>query len=205
MERSIDADANAQGQRATDASRAVVFVEGLSDQRALEALAARRGRDLDAESIVVMPIGGATTIGHYVRRYGPRGLNVRLAGLCDAGEEAYVRRAFAREGLGSHLTRGDLEALGFFVCVLDLEDELIRSLGATRVLGVIDAEGERASFRRFQKQPAQRLRLVEHQLRRFLGTRAGRKIRYGSLLVDALDLEHVPRPLDRLLDYLHTG
>jgi hypothetical protein len=40
---------------------------------------------------------------------------------------------------------------------------------------------------------------VEAQLRRFIGTRSGRKIRYGRLLVEALDLAEVPRPLDRVL------
>jgi len=205
MGRSTGADLGTDSQPARGASRAVVFVEGLSDQRAVEALAAHLGRDLDGEGIVIMPIGGATTIGHYLRRYGPRGLNVRLAGLCDAGEEAFVRRALEREGFGSQLSRADLEALGFFVCVRDLEDELIRSLGAARVLDIIDTEGELASFRRFQKQPEQRLRPIEHQLHRFLGTRAGRKIRYGSLLVDALDLDRVPKPLDGLLGCLRDA
>jgi len=36
-------------------------------------------------------------------------------------------------------------------------------------------------------------------LRRFLGTRAGRKVRYGTLLVDALDLDRVPPALDAVL------
>lgn len=35
----------------------VVLVEGVSDQAALEALAARRGRDLDAEGIAIVPLG----------------------------------------------------------------------------------------------------------------------------------------------------
>ena len=39
-------------------SRAVVLVEGISDKVALEALAARRGRDLVAENVAVVPIGG---------------------------------------------------------------------------------------------------------------------------------------------------
>ena len=42
--------------------RAVVFVEGASDQVALETLAARRGRRLHAEGVSIVPIGGATTI-----------------------------------------------------------------------------------------------------------------------------------------------
>jgi hypothetical protein len=92
-----------------------------------------------------------------------------------------------------------MERSGFFVCVDDLEDELIRSLGTSAVELVVRSEGELESFRRFQRQPAQRGRPVEAQLRRFIGTRSGRKIRYGRLLVDALDLSRVPPPLDGVL------
>jgi hypothetical protein len=52
-----------------------------------------------------------------------------LAGLCDAAEEGYFRRALARAGVGSPLSRADMEALGFYVCGADLEEELIRALG----------------------------------------------------------------------------
>jgi predicted ATP-dependent endonuclease of OLD family len=91
------------------AGHAVVLVEGISDQRALEALAQRRGRDLDAEGVSIVPIGGAQAIGHFLERFGPRGLDVRLAGLCDAGEERHFRHALERAGLGSDLTRDDME------------------------------------------------------------------------------------------------
>jgi hypothetical protein len=92
-----------------------------------------------------------------------------------------------------------MESLGFYVCVVDLEDELIRSLGAASVEQIVDAQGELGSFRILQKQPAQKGRSSEEQLRRFMGTRGGRKIRYARLLVDALDLTRVPQPLDRVL------
>ena len=58
------------------------------------------------------------------------------------------------------------------------------------------------SFRTFRKQPAQRTRPTDAQLRRFMGTRSGRKIHYAALLVDALDLDHVPRPLDLVLAHV---
>src|SRR5262245_38539853 len=77
-------------------ARAVVLVEGVSDQRALEALAERRGRNLAAEGVSVVPIGGAQGIGNFLERFGPRGLNVRLAGLCDAAEEEHFRRGLER-------------------------------------------------------------------------------------------------------------
>ena len=93
--------------------RAVVLVEGISDQRALEALARRLGRHLDAEGVVVIPIGGAQAIHRFVDRFGPRGLDVRLAGICDAGEAPHFRSALERAGLGSNLTPAGMESLGF--------------------------------------------------------------------------------------------
>jgi hypothetical protein len=177
----------------------VVLVEGTSDQVALEALAARRGRDLAAEGVAVVPMGGARSIRRFLELFGPRGVDGRLAGLCDAGEEGDVRRGLERAGLGSDLSRADMEALGFYVCVVDLEDELIRCLGAAAVEQVVEAQGELGSFRTFQQQPAWRGRSPQEQLRRFIGTHSGRKVRYARLLVDALDLASVPRPLDRVL------
>jgi hypothetical protein len=58
------------------------------------------------------------------------------------------------------------------------------------------------SFRTFQKQPAQRERGVDRQLRRFMGTHSGRKAQYARSLVERLDLDRVPRPLDRLLAHV---
>ncbi|MEV0145709.1 MULTISPECIES: TOPRIM nucleotidyl transferase/hydrolase domain-containing protein [unclassified Nonomuraea] len=183
-------------------TQTVVLVEGASDKSAIEALAERRGRNLAAEGISLVAMGGATNIGTYVGRFGPPGRNLRLAGLCDVGEEGDYRRALERAGLGSDLSQSDLEALGFFVCVADLEDELIRALGTTTVERVVDAEGELSSFRTLQKQPTWRGRSTHDQLRRFMGSGSGRKIRYSARLVAALDLDRVPRPLDMLLAHL---
>jgi hypothetical protein len=177
----------------------VVLVEGISDQAALEALAARGGRDLAAAGIAVVPMGGARNIRRFLELFGPRGLDLRLAGLCDAGEEGDFRRGLEWAGLGSNLTRADMEALGFYVCLADLEDELIRCLGTAGVEQVVEAQGELGSFRTFQQQPAWQGRSSQAQLRRFIGTHSGRKIRYGRLLVEALELPTVPRPLDRVL------
>jgi OLD-like protein len=179
--------------------RAVVLVEGISDQVALEALAERRSRNLPAEGISVVPIGGAQAIGRVLSVFGPQGFDVRVAGLCDAGEESDFRRGLERAGLGSDLTRADMERLGFYVCVDDLEDELIRAIGVASVEDVVDAQGELRSFRTLQKQPAWHGRPVEEQLRRFMGSGGSRKIRYARLLVEALDLTRVPRPLNLVL------
>jgi OLD-like protein len=180
-------------------ARAVVLVEGVSDQLALEALAGRRGRDLDAEGVAIVPMGGAKNIRRFLEMFGPQGFGVRLAGLCDAAEERDFQRGLERAGLGTNLTRADMGSLGFYVCVEDLEDELIRCLGVATVEQVIDAQGELGSFRTLQKQPAQQGWTIEAQLRRFMGTKGGRKIQYARPLVDALDLTNVPRPLDAVL------
>jgi hypothetical protein len=183
-------------------TRAVVLVEGISDQCAVEALAGRRGRDLEEEGIRVVPIGGAQAIGRFLQRFGPQGLDVRLAGLCDAAEEREFRRGLERAGLGSNLTRAGMEALGFYVCEADLEEELIRALGAAAIEQVAAREGDLAAFRTLQRQPAWRDRPPEEQLRRWMGSGGRRKIRYARLLVETVDLSRVPRPLDLLLAHI---
>lgn len=180
----------------------VVLVEGASDQRALEALAERRDHDLAAEGVSIVPIGGSKNIGRFLDHYGPRGLDVGVAGLCDAAEEGDFRRGLERAGLGVNITREEMETLGFFVCVEDLEDELIRALGTDAVERVVETQGELDAFRTFQRQPQWRGRTDEERFRRFFGTYRGRKIRSASALVDALDLTRVPPPLDALLAHV---
>jgi hypothetical protein len=179
-------------------ARAIVLVEGFSDQIAVETLALRRGRDLESEGVAIVPIGGAQAIGHFLARFE----NLTLAGLCDAAEEGVFRDGLERAGFGSQLTRSDMERLGFYVCVIDLEDELIRALGPDRVEAVLADHGDLGPFRTFQKQPAWRGRRVEAQLRRFMGSADRRKLRYARLLVEALDPAEVPRPLDGVLAHV---
>jgi predicted ATP-dependent endonuclease of OLD family len=185
--------------RELESPRAVVLVEGTSDRVALETLAARLGRDLAAEGVRVVPVGGAHAIGKVLAHYGPSGLGVRVAGLCDAGEERHVARALERAGFGTDLSRADMEALGFYVCDTDLEDELVRCLGPSAVEQLIADQGESSRFRTFQKQPEKRRLTREQQLHGFMWNR---KIRYARVLVEALDLTRVPRPLDLLLTHV---
>jgi len=189
---SVDLAAISQAQK-------VILVEGGSDKAAVEVLARRRGQVLGGHGIHVVAMGGATSIGHFLALLGPHGINARLAGLCDAGEEGYVGWALERSGLGSVSSRADMESLGFYVCTADLEDELIRAAGVAAVEQIIQAQGELRSFRIFQQQPAQRRRSTVVQLHRFMGTRSGRKGQYARLLTTALDPGQVPRPLDCLV------
>ncbi len=173
----------------------IVLVEGISDQIAVETLAACRGRDFAADRVVVLPIGGAHAVTRYLMQFGPAGAGVRLAGLCDRAEENVVRRGLARAGIGSAGTRAAMECLGFYVCDEDLEDELIRAIGVARVEALIESQGDLGSFRSLQRQPEWRGQDTGAQLRRFLGSGATRKIRYARLLAGAADMDELPRPL----------
>jgi hypothetical protein len=177
----------------------VVLVEGISDQIAIETLAARRKLDLAAERVVVVPAGGAHAMARYLAQFGPAGAGLRLAGLCDSGEEEMVRRGLARAGIGSPRSQAGLERLGFYVCVEDLEDELIRAIGPERVEALADSQGDLGSFRSLQRQPEWRSQPVAAQLRRFLAAGSTRKLRYARLLAGAVDLDRLPRPLDGVL------
>lgn len=173
--------------------RVVVLLEGPSDAAAVDAAAVRRGRNLEAEGVCVLPMGGAMNVGRFTRLLGPPGLGLRLTGLCDERERPYYARGWQRAGVGEE---------AFFVCAVDLEDELIRALGVARVTELVRAEGDLRALETFLRQPAQRGRTAQQQLRRFLGTKKGRKIRYGRVLVEALDPDRVPAPLDGLLAVL---
>ena len=182
--------------------RTVIIVDGTSDKASIEALARRHGRDLGAEGISVVAMGGAQAIGRYLELYGPRGENKKVAGLCDAGEVREFQRGLERAGLGSPVTRDDMEELGFYVCDPDLEAELIQALGPDEVERIAAAQGDLQSFRTLQKQPAWAGRSTAEQLRRWLGSGGRRKQRYPPLIIDAIELSAVPRPLDRLLAHV---
>jgi hypothetical protein len=159
----------------------VVLVEGITDRIALEAVAAKLGRDLSAEAVEIVPIGGAQAIRRAHAEYEGR----QVCGLCDAGEERWFRRVL-----------GDAT----YVCERDLEDELIRALGSDRVHEVVAAQGELETFRNFQNQVFWRGRPVERQLRRWLQN-GGRQHRYPPLLVEAMRPEEIPRPLVGVLEH----
>ena len=166
--------------------RAVVLVEGPSDRIAVETLAARRGRDLAAERVDVVAIGGAQAIERTLHGLAA----ARIAGLYDIAEERAVLRGLDRAGVSAD---------GFFACDPDLEGELVRALGPERMLALVEARGQLGAFTTYRKQPAQREKPLEAQL---YGWLHNWKIRYAAPLVEALDLGRVPQPLDRVLAYV---
>ena len=95
--------------------------------------------------------------------------------------------------------QSELERAGFYACTLDLEDELTRAVGPAGMERVLSEQGELRAFRTYQRQPAHRDRSLEEQLHGFMWNR---KQRYAVLLVEALALERIPPPLDRVLAHL---
>ena len=162
---------------------AVILVEGITDRIAVEAVASKLGRDLATEGVAVVPIGGAQAI----RRAFAEHDGERVVGLCDSAEEHWFRRV-----LGA----------ATYVCVEDMEDELIRALGPTGVESVIVSQGELETFRHFQNQLAWRGRPVEQQLHRWLRSAHRRNKRYPPLLIDALEPQQIPAPLAGVLEHV---
>ncbi|HEY7730236.1 MAG TPA: TOPRIM nucleotidyl transferase/hydrolase domain-containing protein [Gaiellaceae bacterium] len=170
-------------------SRGAVLVEGTSDRLAVEGLARRLGRDLQAEGVAVVPMGGYGNLPRLLEQY----RSYRIAGLYDVGEERHFLRALGCED------RGELERVGFYACARDLEDELTRAVGPEGMERVLAEQDELRAFRTYQRQPAHRARTLEEQLHGFMWNR---KQRYAVLLVEAVDLERIPRPLRRVLTHV---
>ena len=186
--------ATASALEQVDSARCVVLVEGISDRMALDALADRIGLDFDAEAIVIVPIGGAHAVSKYLELF-TSDADLRMVGICDEGEEQFFRDGLAAVGRGPIRDRAEFERAGFYVCIRDLEDELLRAAGRDLVEAMLADQEDLGSFRTMQKQPAWRDQEFDAQIRRFLGAGARRKLRYARLLPGVIELDVMPRPL----------
>lgn len=162
----------------------IVLVEGGSDEAALDALATSEGAGLRCE---VVAMGGITKVSAYVARLRRERPEALLLGVCDERERRFMERE-----------RPELAEV--FVCDRDLEDELIWAVGPEAVLTLLDDLGELGRFRTFQEQPEWRGQPLPDQLRRFAGTRSGRKAVFAGRLATELTEGSLPDPLARLLE-----
>ena len=185
--------------------RTIIVVEGVTDQLALTLAARRSGRDLDAEGASVVAIHGAHALGRFLRQLAAEGPGPKLAGLYDEGEEAVIRGALERAGYGADLHGVRLEAIGFFACVADLEEELIRAAGESHLSTLIDLEGDSQPWHTFQHQHAWRGRPVDQQFRRFIRSVSERNSRYIRAIIETIDPSGLPRPLRLLLNFVDPG
>ena len=170
--------------RARDAS-SIILVEGISDQIALETMADRLGRDLRAEAIVVLPIGGAHAVRNLVAEIGDRD-GLRVSGLVDEAEAELF--AAAADG-APHFAADRIH-----VCVRDLEDELIRAVDRSVFEALLADEGDLQAFRTLQKQPSWRDQPFEAQMHRWLRSISGRPNRYADRVLRCPDAR-LPAPL----------
>jgi hypothetical protein len=175
----------------------LVLVEGDSDAAAIRALAGLLGCDLGLHHIEICSAAGVTNFPRVLADFLRTHPGAGICGMYDVADGHHVRLALTHAGVPIAVHE-PLESFGFFACVADLEDELIRALGAEVVERVLEAQAELNSFRRFQAMPQHRRSPVHQQLRRFLGTRATRKIRTAPRLVEAMDLARLPHPLRQL-------
>lgn len=159
-----------------------VLVEGPSDAAALEVVTQRLG--LGVTPVVT---AGVTNFARFIEDAD--------GGLYDKPEQEIVAAALG-------LTPAELEVKGFFACDRDLEDELLRAVGADRVVEIAESQGELRRFRALQQQPEWREATTHEQLRRWFGSGARRKIRYARLLAEIMQLDKLPAPIRRLITHL---
>jgi hypothetical protein len=184
----------------SDRARAVVLLEGRSDIAAVRAAAA--AAEVDLSDVRLVDLGGITNVR---RRLSDLACEpdaaVPVLGMCDVGEARFLIAALEATG---HWLRdaSDLPSAGFFVCVEDLEDELLRALGPRRVMGVLDRMGLREKLDALAQQPAWRARPLHDQLHRFAGVASGRKELLAGELTAELAADELPEPLQLLLQRL---
>lgn len=189
---------------AASPTRVVVLLEGQSDIAAVRTLAAARGLPEADTALELVDMGGATNVRRHLDRVLHHSDPARVLGMCDAHEAGFFQRALLAHGLALADATA-MGAVGFHVCDRDLEDELMRALGAERVLAVLDGLRLGDRFALLQQQPAWRGKPLQAQLRRFAGVASGRKALLAAALAAALRPEQVPRPLATLLDQIELA
>jgi hypothetical protein len=178
--------------------RVVVLVEGRSDVAVVRTLLERRAAD-DVTGVEVVSMEGVTNIERHLSRLEATRPTTEVVGLCDVAEAGFLVRALQRRGKAVS-GKTDLPRHGFFVCDADLEDELIRAVGPGAVAEALAELGDAARFLTFQQQPEWRGRSLHDQLRRFAGSRSGRKEQLAGALAARLDPAALPPPLHGLVE-----
>lgn len=113
-------------------ARRVVAVEGISDRIILERVADLTDRNLDRLGVSIIETGGAGDMGAVEKLFGPTGFKIPISMLVDADAEAATA-----DKLGVDVA--DLNQHSVWVSRLDLEDEYVAALGASRVWTALQA------------------------------------------------------------------
>ncbi len=121
----------------------VLLVEGQSDAAAVQVLSRSLDLPLRASSVVAMH--GITNLRRHLQVLSPAE-RARVGVLHDAGETRHVE----------NILEGRDATVPTFVCMADLEDELIRALGTGRAVEVVEDGGDEAAWRTIGRQPFHR-------------------------------------------------
>ncbi|GAB3622811.1 hypothetical protein GCM10027418_08930 [Mariniluteicoccus endophyticus] len=178
-------------------SRLAVLLEGASDVAAVRALMATCA--VDERPLEIVSLDGVTNIGRVladIRQVRP---DIDVVGMCDAAEARFVERALVADGLPVR-DASDLPVYGFFVCDSDLEEELVRALGAERARDALEGAGLGGKLDALRQQAAWADRPLFEQVHRFCGVGSGRKELAAGILASALAEDEIPEPLSMLLD-----
>lgn len=178
-------------------ARIVVLLEGPSDVAAVRALMEAQG--IDPGPVELVSLQGVTNVGRVLKEVRLLRGEVDVVGMCDAAETRFVEKALVEDGLPV-ADASDLPVYGFFVCEADLEEELIRALGAERAQDALVAAGLGGKLDALKTQEAWAGRPLAEQIHRFCGVASGRKELAAAILAGALDADEVPEPIAMLLD-----
>lgn len=115
-------------------ARAIILVEGVTDQAIVKTVAEKLRHDLDRLGITVVALDGAGGFKMALRLFGSNGFHVPHWGLVDAREASDVASYLG-------VSEAVLDDHGFVVCVEDLEDECVKNLGRRRHAELLCASG----------------------------------------------------------------
>ncbi len=174
-----------------------MLLEGVSDVAAIRAVA--RLCAVDLRTVTLANLHGVTNVYRVLVQLHRDAPDTEILGLCDIGEVRFVQRALAAIGRPVRDVT-DLPAYGFFVCRADLEEELIRALGTSRTVDVVERIGLGPKLAGLRRQPAWLDRPLDEQLHRFCGVASGRKELLAGELAAALTPDQIPEPLRMLLE-----
>ncbi len=178
-------------------AKRIVFVEGVADRLALTTLASKTGRHLDPLGISIVALNGADTLRAFLRLFGPPGFDVPVCGLCDLDHQSAWSKALENVGFGVNLTGAQMKTCGFFVANRDLEDELIKVIGAPECLKAIDEAGYKNGFETFCKQDTYKAMSLVVQLRNFFHKR---NVLFAPILASKINTP-ITGPLEEVLAF----
>lgn len=178
-------------------ARVFVLLESANDVAAVQVFA--RKLEIDTSAAEFVNLQGTTNIGRIMKDIRQVRSDADVVGLCDAADTRSAEKALNDDGLPVQ-DATDLPMYGFFVCERDLEDELIRALGADAARTALLNSGLASKFDALRTQPEWADKSIAEQVDKFCHSASGRKELAAAVLADAVPADAIPEPVSMLLD-----